>query len=239
MLVLIDGDVLKYSCGFASDAQAKKRGEEYEELRFCLNGVNKTITSIMEATGADEYLPIISHPNNRRKDIYPEYKANRDPLHKPYWFGQIHDFLFERHGAILSGEGDEADDAMGILQCLNPEDTIIATIDKDLDGIPGWHYNFSKNRKENGTYYVEEVDADRFFYKQIITGDSADNIPGLFKTTGQKATKKWLAPLDDVHTPRDMFDYVVSCYEGKEEWVKWVGDLLWIKREETGVWLPK
>lgn len=237
MIALIDGDVLKYSCGFASDAQAKKAGAEYEELRFCLHGVNKLINNIMQVTGADEYLPLVSHPINRRKEQWSEYKANRDPLHKPYWFDKIHEFLFDRHGALYSAEGDEADDAMGIYQCSH-EDTIICSIDKDLDCIPGWHYNFSKTRKEAGVYFVEEVDANRFFYKQILTGDSADNIPGLFKTHKIKATKKWLKPIDDLTNPSDMYQYVVECYKGNEEWVKWLGNLLWIKREETGVWVP-
>lgn len=238
MIALIDGDVLKYSCGFASDAQAKKLGEDYEELRFCLNGVNKTIDSILSTTGATEYVPFVSHPVNSRKALYPEYKANRDPLHKPYWFSQIHEFLFSRHGARLSEEGDEADDAMGITQCLNIEETIICTIDKDLDCVPGWHYNFSKNRKESGVYYVEEEQANRFFYKQILKGDSADNIPGLFRKMGQKATQKWLAPIDEMTSTTEMYEYVVECY-GDEDWVKWVGTLLWIKRTEDGLWLPK
>ena len=238
MIALIDGDVLKYACGFASDAAAKKLGLEHEELSFCLHGVSESIKSICKATGANDYVVFVSHPVNRRKEEYVDYKANRDPAHKPYWFEEIGRYLFERHDAQFSDEGDEADDAMGIMQCKLGDTSVIASIDKDLDCIPGWHYNFSKNRKENGVYYVEETEANRFFYKQVLTGDSADNIPGMFKKLGKKATSKYTSPLDKMDKSADMFAHCVSCYDGDVEYVKWVGNLLWIKRDETGVWLP-
>ncbi len=239
MLALIDADVLTYACGFASDANAKSGGEDHEELRFCLQGVSETIKSILKVTGATDYVAFISHPVNRRAVAFPEYKANRDPLHKPYWYREIHEYLFNKHDATYSAEGDEADDAMGIAQCsgiCGP--TVIATIDKDLDGVPGLHYNFSKNRKKNGVYNVTEEEANRFFYKQVLSGDSTDNIPGMFRTLGKKATSKYTDPLLKMTRPSDMYAHVVHCYGGDSKWVNWVGDLLWIKREDTGIWLP-
>lgn len=243
MIALIDGDVLKYQCGFASDAQAKKLGLPHEDLSFCLHGVSETIKSIVKVVGADDYVVFVSGPLSYRKDSFPDYKANRDPTHKPHWYKEIDEYLFKRHNAVYSEEGDEADDAMGIAQCIpfsaKPDDTIICTIDKDLDCIPGWHYNFSKTRKENGVYFIEEEEANRFFYKQILTGDSTDNIPGMWKKLGKKATSKYTAPLDKMDDPADMFAHVVSCYDGDVEWVKWVGNLVWIKRTDDGLWLPK
>ena len=239
MIALIDGDVLKYMCGFASDAQAKLAGLPHEDVSYCLHGVNKTVNSILEATGVKDYVVFVSHPINHRKALYPDYKANRDPTHKPHWFKEIDEFLFNRHNAVYSEEGDEADDAMGILQSTDTSNYVIATIDKDLDCIPGWHYNFSKNRKENGLYWVDEEEANRCFYKQILTGDTSDNIPGMWKLMGKKATKKYTEPLEKLTTPDLMYQHVVDCYDGNEETVKWLGDLLYIKRDETGVWLPK
>lgn len=240
MLALIDGDVLKYQCGFASDAQAKQRGVPHEDLSYCLHGVSETIKSIVNVSKADDYAIFVSHPVNRRTTIFPDYKANRDPTHKPHWFAEIHDYLFKRHNAVFSEEGDEADDALGIAQCSGLYgETVICSIDKDLDCIPGLHYNFSKTRKENGVYYVDEEDANRFFYKQILTGDSTDNIPGMFRKLGKKATSKYTTPLDRLTSTSEMYAHVVDCYEGDEEWVKFVGDLVFIKRDDEGVWLPK
>jgi 5'-3' exonuclease len=239
LLALIDGDVIKYSCGFASDANAKSRGESHEDLSFCLQGVRKTIDSIVTITGADDYVVFVSHPVNRRVAAFPDYKANRDPLHKPYWFKEIHEYLFDKHYGTYSDEGDEADDAMGVVQCRDLDNSIICTIDKDLDGVPGWHYNFSKNRKADGVYNITEVEANRFFYKQILSGDSTDNIPGMFRKLGIMATSKYKAPLDKMTRTADMYSHVVDCYKGDEEFVKFVGDLLFIKRDETGIWQPK
>ena len=98
--------------------------------------------------------------------------------------------------------GQEADDALSIAACTLGHG--IATIDKDLDGCPGWHYNWAK---EN-IYYVTEVEANRFFYTQMLTGDSTDNIPGLFKRTGKKAMAKVKAPLAELTDPADMYAYV-------------------------------
>lgn len=237
MIALIDGDCLVYSCGFASDAAAKKEGLEHEDLSYCLNGVKKTINSIVDIVGANDYVVFVSGSLSYRKDTYADYKANRDPSHKPYWYEEIRNYLFEKHDAQWSAPGDEADDALGITQCAS-KNTIICSLDKDLDCIPGWHYNFSKTRKENGVYFIEEEEANRFFYKQILTGDSTDNIPGMYKKLGKKATSKYTGPLDRMETPAEMFEHVVRCYDGDVEWVKWVGNLVWIKRSSDGVWLP-
>lgn len=238
MIALIDGDVLKYACGFASDANAKAMGVEHEDLAYCLNTVGTTIRSICDVSKADDYVVFVSHPVNRRTTIYPAYKANRDPTHKPYWFHEIGEYLEKKHGALTSDEGDEADDAIGIAQCTSGQETVICSIDKDFDGVPGLHYNFSKTRKANGVYDVSEELANQFFYKQILSGDSTDNIPGMYKTLGVKASKRFTGPLDSMSDPQEMYEHVVRCYRGDEEFVKWVGDLLWIKREETGVWVP-
>jgi hypothetical protein len=54
--------------------------------------------------------------------------------------------------------------------------TCIVSIDKDLDMIPGHHYN----PKKDVSYYINEQDGYRNFYKQCLTGDTSDNIPGIY-----------------------------------------------------------
>ena len=78
----------------------------------------------------------------------------------------------------------------------------IATLDKDLDGVPGWHYVWKGKRE--GVFYVTETEADRFFYTQMLTGDATDNIPGLFKMVGVKALAKTKAPPVDDGPCRDV-----------------------------------
>ena len=237
-IVLIDGDVLVYACGFASDAGARANGQEHEDLSFCLNGVNKTIESLVKTCEADDYVVFLSHHENFRCEIFPEYKLNRDASHKPYWYKEVKEHLLKRHDAIVSSPGDEADDALGIAQCSGMYgDTVIASVDKDLDMIPGWHYNFSKNNKAKGLYHVSEDQALRIFYKQMLKGDSVDNIPGLYRKRGIRCKQAILDGIDTLTTEREMYEYVLNLYEEDEEFVTLIGKLLWIKREE-GEWQP-
>lgn len=141
----IDGDVIVYNTGFASDSVAKKArknaglplmGDEHEPIEFQLHGVAEKIRSLVRKAEADTYTIWMSHPVNDRERIYPEYKANRNDLHKPFWYEEIKQYLFDHKGALYSAKGDEADDAMGIAQMAaiaKEEDSIIVTIDKDLD----------------------------------------------------------------------------------------------------------
>lgn len=255
MHALIDGDVLVYACGFASDAAAKGKlisqiGEEayklhvemegapHEPLRNTLHGVNEKIASVMRAVGANKRTIYVSHPVNYREQIFPDYKANRDVTHKPYWYREIQDYLFDRCGALYSEEGDEADDALGIAQSRAvPGKTIICTNDKDLDMIPGLHYNWSPSKISKGVYEVDEIEGLRNFYTQLITGDGTDNIPGLFKHSKRKATEKITSPLQKLFFERDMWQYVVEVYKGDVEFLEMTGQLLWIKRENKR-WIP-
>src|SRR4249919_4135396 len=158
-LGLIDGDVLVYASGFASDAAAKRVGEEREDLRFAIHGLKTQIRSIITAAEADDVVIYLSHPVNFREAFYTPYKMNRNTLHKPLWYDELKEYLLEHAGAVYSELGDEADDAMGRAQMdslAQGRETIICTVDKDLDMIPGLHYNWSKTRKADGVYHMED-----------------------------------------------------------------------------------
>lgn len=259
MLALLDADVIIYEGGFGSDAQAKKpilesmdndkekykewlkhNEKPHESLDYCLHSVKKTIEGKVQAAGASRVIPFLSHPVNYREQMYPPYKMNRDVTHKPYWAEEIKDYLLEEWGAVFSKQGDEADDALGIAQTearAAREETIIVTIDKDLDMIPGWHYNWSKTNKEKGNYFVKDPQGLQQFYTQILTGDTADNIPGMFKHMGIKAKADYLYPLERMRTEKEMYEYVLKVYKGDTEFVHLVAKLLWIKRDNN-FWEP-
>ncbi len=129
-------------------------------------------------------------------------------------------------------EGQEADDAIGIraYEMEDVEDYIIMSIDKDLDMIRGWHYNFIKNTK----YLINDQEAIKHFYTQILTGDRVDNIVGL-KGVGPKKAEKIL---QDCVTEADMYKAVLEAYDNDEERVLENGQLLWIRRKENQIWSP-
>ena len=81
----------------------------------------------------------------------------------------------------------EADDVMGIISTREPGKHIIASIDKDLNQIPGKHFNWYKDT--NKVYDVSDYDGTRLFYKQILTGDTVDNYKGVPGIGPKKADK--------------------------------------------------
>jgi 5'-3' exonuclease len=137
---------------------------------------------------------------------------------------------------------EEADDMMGYMQynALNRgELTCIATIDKDLDMIPGAHFNF--HRKQ--FYYVEHDDADRFFYYQLITGDSTDNIGGIPKMGPKKAEAFRQAWQKDSVSVGYMYNQVRELYENEygpqaDDVLLENARLLWIRRKPDEMWRP-
>lgn len=140
-----------------------------------------------------------------RYDIYPEYKANRINIPKPMYFDRLMQELISS-GAIVP-EGIEADDAVSIAaqKCFQTgEKYIVAHIDKDLDQIPGNHYNYVTGK----SYYVDPYIADFNFYTQLLTGDTSDNIPGL-PGCGPVMAGKMLSECED---EREMY---TLC---KEQW---------------------
>lgn len=253
----IDGDVICYACGFASDAAAANKlrreigdenydryvedeGKPFEPFHNARHGVNEKLNAIRNIVDATRQTIFISHPVNFREQLYPPYKMNRATDHKPHWYNEIKDYLFEK-GAVFSDVGDEADDAMGIAQTemrRKGKASIICTIDKDLDMVPGLHYNWSKTKHDLGVYEVDEIDGLRMFYTQLITGDGTDNIPGIFQHKGVKAMPKLKDPLQSMYSEREMYQHVLDVYENDEEFVRMIAPLLWIKRYAGEVWAP-
>lgn len=234
----VDGDIICYSVGFAS---------EDDPVSFALHSAKVMIQGILDGCGAKQGIIYLTGPTNYRNDYgLPEhpYKGNRKDARKPRHIDDIKKYLIEKMDAVVS-EGEEADDLMGIGASQHGHG--IATLDKDLNGIAGWHYNW----KKQGVYLVSPESADIFFYKQLLTGDSVDNIPGLFRMVGVKATQKVIEPLYELDGPEEMYAYVRDqylagydkvgmCPDDREatvdKWMSHIGKCLWIRREEEEMW---
>lgn len=169
--------------------------------------VKKTLVSYMEGLIGlldCEYRGFLSGKSNFRYKIATilPYKGNRINVEKPYHYDSCRQFLTDNYKAELS-VGEEADDAIG--KAANG-DHIIVTIDKDLDMIPGKHYNPDKDK----WYEISEHEGIVKFYQQLLTGDKGtDNIPGLFGVGESSALLKNVAKLE---TEEDMVAYVYDQY---------------------------
>ena len=267
MKALIDGDVVTYQAGFASDIRKyhvngyefdyKKEALEHcknthsdpryitktvtpEPIEHCLHSVKLMIENMCEQIDADQYVTYLTttDPTFRHK-MYTQYKANRSG-EKPLHYAEIRSYLQDHHNAVVT-LGNEADDWMGLEQMddlrnndFDPlkAETCICTVDKDLNMIPGWHFNWRKEEM----YWISQHDADFFFWEQFLTGDTADNIPGI-KGVGEKTAKKILASCS---TNQEAYDTVFGRWMDTKtataDAIHQVGDLLWIQRHGASKW---
>ena len=219
-VALIDADIICYRVGFAS--------EDVDEA-LCLARVTELLHDIVYFDlKCDDYKAYITGKGNFRYDIAvtEPYKGNRKDAKRPVHYEAIRNHL-QRLGAELV-EGQEADDAVAIEASTNGG--WIVSIDKDLDQVEGWHYNFVKKEE----YYVTEFEGLKNFYSQILTGDRVDNIIGL-KGIGPVKAAKILA---DCKTEREMYDACVKAYDGNIERVTENGSLLWLRRAPNQTWYP-
>ena len=223
MIALVDGDILTYRVGFGCEDFSEriaivKLAEYLEDLVFIHTNCEK----------ARGYL---TGKSNYRDDIAKTqtYKGHRLGVAKPKHFDLMREYMEKAWGFEIQ-EGQEADDAIGIeAYKLDPRDYVICSIDKDLNNLRGWHYNFHKNEM----YYVKEEEAIKNFYKQLLTGDRTDNIPGI-KGIGDKKADKILDGLED---EEDLYRAVLEVYKYNRDYLLEQGRLLWIRRKKEELWM--
>jgi 5'-3' exonuclease len=219
VIALIDGDVLVYRVGFASDNQT--------EVQNCIN-CDLVVKDILSAVGATDYKMFLSDSleNNFRYAIDNNYKANRKDARRPRWYDSLKLFLKQEYKAEVA-YGQEADDALGIGQSNLGVSSIICSIDKDLLQVPGEHYNLAKGIRTT----VTPTDGIRSFYKQLLTGDTVDNIKGVDGIGPVKSGRH----LDSLTDERDMFETVRGLYLDDPRLLR-NGQLLWVRRKENELW---
>lgn len=245
-LLAIDGDILLYSCGFANETQP---------LSFAKHAMKLQIEKICASccVNPEDMLLVFSGPENFRDKVatMQPYKGNRKNVTKPIHYDDLKSWAIARYAPVVS-EDEEADDVLGKLLAQGHVDTI-ATIDKDLNMIPGTHYNW----KHDSVTEVTEEQGINFFIEQLISGDATDNIPGLFRCTGMKGSQKIKDRCTSKALPGEKYMEVVKVYaeglceqykktHGQDElhhvvlneleseaarMVNEIGELLWIRRD--------
>jgi 5'-3' exonuclease len=148
--------------------------------------------------------------NNFRKELEPTYKANRKKTPFVKWVYKLKNYAIDK----LEEEGQdvhysdtlEADDIISMIarNLPKPERLIIASLDKDLKQIPGCHFDYKQLKgvdidMESGEEYeykyykgfsfTSEDEGNYLLMKQLLVGDTADNIKGVKGIGKVKATK--------------------------------------------------
>lgn len=221
MKALIDGDILVYRIAFAANDETDK---------IAIARMSTFVEELVLPQDITSYDGYLTGKGNYRNEIAvtAPYKGNRKDVAKPVHYDILREYLQAAWGFEMV-TGQEADDAIGIRAYeMDEDDYIIYTIDKDLDMIKGWHYNFVKKEK----YFVKEEDTLRTFYKQVLTGDRTDNIVGLKGIGPVKAERI----LKECVTEEEMYQAVLKAYDNDTERVLENGRLLWIRRKPNQVW---
>jgi len=221
-VILIDGDIVAYRCAY------KSKDDRAEYAAYSVGSYLSDLISDLYILIEDEpeYRVFLTGKGNFRHEyaVTAGYKENRKDKEKPEHLAVIRQYLIDEWEAVVSDE-EEADDLIAIAATQQP--SIIVSIDKDFNQVPGKHFNPNTGK----LYNVSEEDAVKFLYEQILTGDRADNIIGI-KGVGPVKAKKALA---DCVTERQMYDVCVEMYGGDERVIE-NGRLLYLRRKEGEIW---
>jgi len=197
---------------------------------------------------------------------YQANRKNRDPRQQERVWA-LRDFMANMATNLVTPyawKDREADDGMAQFQLarikqFGIESSIIMTKDKDLRMIAGKHMHPETLEVNTASGYgkCELVDGSSkqvkgwgtsFFWHQMLMGDTADNIPGLPKLSGELANKYCptakhnprrkaiscgpvaaFKVLDGITNDRDAFCRVWECYQGfytDELLTRWDGTVI-------------
>lgn len=240
MIAYVDADVIAYRIAFACEdetVEAAKNRLSYYINTLLACGVDRTY----EDCFVDQWKLYITGEGNFREAIATTapYKGNRTAP-KPKHLEALRNHLVDSWGAVMCN-GIEADDAIATdATAIGEGNCIMVSVDKDFDQIAGWHFNFVKNIG----YYITQEQGLFNFYKQVLTGDTADNIIGLKGIGPVKATKLLMQGVDedtrsyDLSYEENLYCVCLNAYNGNAARVLENARLLWLRRTPEQMWLP-
>lgn len=230
--------------------------------------IDNKIEEIRKELNCDEYTVFIGAPKGtltfrHRLAKTALYKGNRtDP--KPEHLEAALEYLVTEYNAIRAID-EEADDLLGIAQCETNATSIIATRDKDLRMIPGWHYHIDSKEQtfvsDPGTISLVQTKSGKklvgtglmWMAAQCLLGDKVDNIIKPTKkhkhyvgeanglalydsyVMGDVGVYKYLTNTTN-STILEIWKRVQQVYTQAEVDINENADLLWVKREMNTTW---
>jgi len=179
--ILFDGDIFAFQACAAAEKPVDW-GNGLWTLHTDINAAKakavNNMEEIFEDLGASVAIFAVTDKQNWRYNVLPTYKNNRVDTRKPMCLSEVKEYLKSEYTYALEPEM-EADDVMGILstdsEYLPGYRKIIVSIDKDMQTIPGWLYNPSKDLAPR---YITQQEADHYHLTQSIAGDVTDGYNG-------------------------------------------------------------
>lgn len=172
-VLAVDGDIIAYKTAAVCE-------DHFEGA--CDEIIDTTLREIATDTGINKMRIYISGADNFRYKVArtKPYKGNRATMVRPQFLQYCKDYLVRKYSALVVN-GYEADDAIASDMVMNGAHH--CGVDKDILQIAGKHYNYVKKE----WIEVTPEEAVITLYRQILQGDTSDNIPGLPRIGPKKA----------------------------------------------------
>lgn len=258
-VLLVDGDGLAYYCAGNDTTEA---GEARQRL------VDK-VMSAKRTVGADRVLVLLTAAGSSKGHRYAiarvkPYQGQRAGSRRPKNWEVLREYMESTlfPFGVEATHSAEADDLFGWHAYNWPDDVVIYTQDKDMRMLPGKHLDWVTHRVHTVTYelsvcrdshrmynvvaqdsvFNDKQYGPKWFWLQMLHGDTADNIPGLpkykatdakgndtFKPCGEVTAAKLLA---SEHLPHLRVAELYRGYYGDRWLVELMEQacLLWMRR---------
>ena len=204
-LILVDGSAFLFRSYFSTISQNLTNDSGFPT--GAMFGVVNAIKHLQRKyQGAKLIMVFDAKGSNFRHQMFPDYKANRSPAHDDLiiQIEPLYKIIRAMGFHFLCVEGVEADDVIATLSRFAAQsdiETIIASGDKDLFQLVGGNI---KQLDMKGKLYSEAdvkekmgVNPSQILDLLALTGDSADNIPGV-PSVGPKTASKWLEQYSNI-----------------------------------------
>ena len=207
-VAVIDADILLYKACRVAEEEVNWGDDQWvlwSDLNKVKTIIDDQVSLIVEEMEADRSILCFSDKKNYRKEINPEYKANRRGGRKPLCFQGALQYCKDTY-PFRQFTSLEADDVIGIIATTESDknEYVIVSEDKDLLTVPGLHWNL----KTKELFSLSEKEADFNFFAQTLTGDTVDNYKGC-PSVGKVTAEKLLKSVE----PKDLWETVVTRYE--------------------------
>lgn len=245
-VLLADGDGLAYYCAGNDETDPSKARQTLRDK----------LASAKRACGAETVKVLLTGRGSHKGHRYAiartkPYQGQRKSGRRPKNWEHLRDYMEQEYPDCVTNTA-EADDLFGRFAASLP-DVVIYTQDKDMRMVPGWHLNWLTHL----LYYVqpgqfaqnhaEETWGEKWFWLQMLHGDTADNIPGLEYIRVSKDKTKLCGPvtaeavLSGVTNREQAFDTVAKLYSEayEKEWAdKFLEQaiLLWMRNDLGSNW---
>lgn len=204
-LLLIDGNSILNRAYFALPALNDDEGRNVNSVFGFVN----ILVKVLHDYQPDKLLVAFDkHGHNFRKDIYPDYKANRKGM--PDDLAQqipiLHELLEKMHVSVAEEAGVEADDLIGTGTALFDGECYIVSGDRDMMQLVS--DNVTVLFTKRGVTEVEKITPEtlqshygltppQVIEYKALRGDTSDNIPGV-RGIGEKTATALLAKYGDI-----------------------------------------